>query len=135
MQNLLRPAFSMPDLRCAVDSTVWRGEVWYLAIIHHMDKGTTKALAHAYGRTPGRAVGFALEKVAEFFKGGIIPVEVAPPSPVLREQDKKERFKACESCGKVTHLIQVTDHPDWHDGYYCANCNPYNRKDDGDEIL
>lgn len=31
----------------------------------------------------------------------------------------------CRRCEKETHLIQVSDHPDYLDGRYCEDCNPY----------
>lgn len=29
-------------------------------------------------------------------------------------------------CGTTKDLIMVTDHPEYHDGLYCPQCNPYN---------
>lgn len=32
----------------------------------------------------------------------------------------------CDECEKTgVNLIAVTDHPDYHDGHYCEDCNPY----------
>jgi len=32
----------------------------------------------------------------------------------------------CDMCGKqFTHLICITDHPEYHDGYYCEVCSQY----------
>lgn len=39
-----------------------------------------------------------------------------------------DEHKTCDSCGRMRQCIQVTDHPDKHDGAYCEECNPYKQK-------
>lgn len=40
--------------------------------------------------------------------------------------DRKTQLEICDECGlQFEHLVCCTDHPDYHDGYYCDNCNPW----------
>lgn len=35
--------------------------------------------------------------------------------------------RQCCVCETTTGVISVTDHPDYHDGDYCGECNPYQK--------
>lgn len=45
----------------------------------------------------------------------------------IAAQSKKNSGETCIACGYQGHCIQVTDHPECHDGTYCEICNPYEK--------